>query len=102
MISVKARKHAAGNPYAIFRDPVTLEEVMASKPVFAELTRLQCCPPTCGAAAAVVVAESYAKRKGLKADVQILAQAMTTDYASTFDSHSMPKLIGYDMARKAA
>ncbi|HEY2035290.1 MAG TPA: lipid-transfer protein [Rhizomicrobium sp.] len=102
MISVKARKHAAGNPYAIFRDPVSLEEVMASKPVYAELTRLQCCPPTCGAAAAVVVSESYAKRKGLAANVEILAQAMTTDYASTFESHSMSKIIGYDMARKAA
>ena len=27
---------------------------------------------------------------------------MTTDYASTFESHSMAKLVGYDMARKAA
>jgi sterol carrier protein 2 len=102
MISVKARKHAAGNPFAVFRDPITLEEVMASKPVYAELTRLQCCPPTCGAAAAVVVSESYAKRKGLSANVEIVAQAMTTDYASTFESHSMSKVIGYDMARKAA
>ena len=57
MISVKARKHAAENPYAVFRAPVTLEEVMASKPIYAELTRLQCCPPTCGAAAAVVVSQ---------------------------------------------
>jgi acetyl-CoA acetyltransferase len=102
MISVKARKHAAENPYALFRGQVTLEEVMASKPVYAELTRLQCCPPTCGAAAAVIVSESYAKRKGLSANVEIVAQAMTTDYASTFESHSMAKLIGYDMSRKAA
>jgi acetyl-CoA acetyltransferase len=102
MISVKARKHAAENPYAVFRDPVSLEEVMASKPIYQELTRLQCCPPTCGAAAAVVVSEQYAKRKGLSANVEIVAQTMTTDCASTFDSHSMSKLIGYDMARKAA
>ena len=29
-ISVKARKHAADNPYAVFSDPVTAEEVLAS------------------------------------------------------------------------
>src|SRR5919202_3475949 len=29
-IAVKARRHAAGNPYAVFREPVTVEEVLAS------------------------------------------------------------------------
>jgi sterol carrier protein 2 len=29
-ISVKARRHAANNPYAVFRDVVTLEDVMSS------------------------------------------------------------------------
>ena len=53
-ISVKARQHAARNPMAVFRQPLTLDEVMASAKVFDPLTRFQCCPPTCGAAAAVV------------------------------------------------
>ncbi len=42
-IAVKARSHAARNPLAVFRDPVTLEEVMASPTVFDPMTRLQCC-----------------------------------------------------------
>ena len=50
MISVKARSHAANNPLALFRDPVTLDEVMASKHLYGPITRLQACPPTCGAA----------------------------------------------------
>jgi acetyl-CoA acetyltransferase len=50
-ISVKARQHAARNPLAVFRDTVTLDQVMAAPTVFEPLTRLQCCPPTCGAAA---------------------------------------------------
>src|SRR6478609_10212657 len=29
-ISVKSRRHAANNPYAVFRDPVTVEEVLGS------------------------------------------------------------------------
>jgi acetyl-CoA acetyltransferase len=34
--------------------------------------------------------------------VYIAAQAMTTDYPSTFEEHSMIKMVGYDMAKKAA
>ena len=101
-IAVKARRHAAGNPLALFRDPVTLEEVLASPMIFNPLTRLQCCPPTCGAAAAVLCSEAFAQRHGLNADVLILAQAMTTDTASSFDADDMRRLVGFDMSRAAA
>ena len=53
-ISEKARKHAAKNPYALFNELLSLEEILASPEVFDPLTRYQCCPPTCGAAAAVL------------------------------------------------
>jgi acetyl-CoA acetyltransferase len=87
---------------AVFRQPVTLDEVMASPSVFDPLTRLQCCPPTCGAAAAIVCSEDFARKHGLDRRVRIAAQAMTTDGGSTFDSHDMRKLVGADMARAAA
>ncbi|NYI77675.1 lipid-transfer protein [Nocardioides panzhihuensis] len=101
-ISVKSRQHAANNPYAVFRDPVTVEEVLASPQIFGPLTRLQCCPPTCGAAAAVICSEEYAAKHGLRTDVAITAQAMTTDTSSTFEQADMRKLVGYDMSRAAA
>ncbi|MFG2045552.1 lipid-transfer protein [Dactylosporangium sp. NPDC048998] len=100
-ISVKARRHAAHNPYAVFRDPVTVEQVLASPHIYGPLTRLQCCPPTCGAAAAVVVSEDFARRHGLRTSVSIAAQAMTTDTAASFDG-DMGRLVGYDMAKAAA
>ena len=100
-ISVKARRHAAHNPYAVFRDPVTVEEVLASPHVYGDLTRLQCCPPTCGAAAAVVASEDFARRHGLRADVRIAAQAMTTDTTTSFDG-SMIDVVGYGMSASAA
>lgn len=102
MISVKARRHAAKNPFAIFRDQVTVEEVLASKRVYGDLTRLQCCPPTCGAAAVVLVSEGFARRGAANAGVSILAQAMTTDGPATFNAHSMIEVVGYDMTRRAA
>ncbi|MPZ00989.1 MAG: lipid-transfer protein [Actinophytocola sp.] len=101
-ISVKARRHAANNPYAVFREPVSVEEVTASPHVFGPLTRLQCCPPTCGAAAAVVCSEEFARHNGLDTSVRIAAQAMTTDYPSTFHDNDMTKVVGYDMAKRAA
>ncbi|MFD9697543.1 lipid-transfer protein [Lentzea sp. NPDC059081] len=100
-ISVKSRRHAANNPYAVFTAPVTEEEVLASPRVHGPLTRLQCCPPTCGAAAAVVVSEDFARARGLRSDVVIAAQAMTTDTPSSFDGDPR-KLIGYDMTAAAA
>lgn len=102
MISVKARRHAANNPMALFRDPITLEEVMASKHLFGPITRFQACPPTCGAAAAVLVSPAFAAKHGLKAGVEIVAQALTTDAPDAFSSKSMMNVIGYGMAREAA
>jgi acetyl-CoA acetyltransferase len=101
-ISEKARRHAAYNERAIFRKPVTVEEVLASPLMFGNLTRLQCCPPTCGAAAAIVVSETFAQKYGISAQVAIAAQALTTDYGSTFGEHSMLKVVGYDMSKAAA
>lgn len=101
-ISVKARQHAARNPLAVFRNPLTLDEVMASPTVFGPLTRYQCCPPTCGAAAAIVCSTDFAQKHGLDASVVIAAQAMTTDTPSTFESDDMRKVVGYDMSAAAA
>jgi acetyl-CoA acetyltransferase len=101
-ISVKARQHAARNPMAVFRQTLTLDEVMASPTVFGPLTRYQCCPPTCGAAAAIVCSADFAKRHKLDMRVVIAAQAMTTDTPSTFESDDMRRVVGYDMTASAA
>ncbi|OYU11295.1 MAG: lipid-transfer protein [Comamonadaceae bacterium PBBC1] len=101
-ISVKARQHAARNPLAVFRQTLSLEEVMASPTVFGPLTRYQCCPPTCGAAAAIVCSADFAKKHKLDASVVIAAQAMTTDTPSTFESDDMRRVVGYDMTANAA
>ncbi|MEZ4302189.1 MAG: lipid-transfer protein [Polyangiaceae bacterium] len=100
-IAEKARAHASKNPYALFNQKLSLDEVMASPEVFDPLTRYQCCPPTCGAAAAVLCSEEFARKKGIENAVYIAGQAMTTDYQSSFGD-SMIKMIGFDMAKTAA
>ena len=101
-VSEKARRHAGKNPYALFADPLTLDDIMASPEVFDPLTRYMCCPPTCGAAAAILCSDDFAKKHGISSPVYIAAQSMTTDFPSTFAEESMMKVCGYDMAAAAA
>lgn len=100
-ISVKARRHAKYNERAIFRDQLTVEEVLASPMQAPPLTRLQCCPPTCGAAAAVVCSDEFAAKHGIKSPVRIVAQSMMTDFPSTFEDSPM-RIVGYDLTKNAA
>ncbi len=102
-IKAKASRHAVNNPLALLRQEVTSEQVMASPEIWpGVMHRLMACPPTCGAAAAILVSESFAKANGLDTSVRIAAQAMTTDTPSTFDSHDMMRVVGYDMTAAAA
>lgn len=101
-IRAKASKHAVHNEKAIFRKEISVEDVLESPVVAGFLTRLQCCPPTCGAGAAIVCTEEFAKKHGINADVVIAGQAMTSDFASTFGDHDMMRVVGYDMTAAAA
>ncbi len=102
-IRAKASRHAARNPLALFRKEVTEDEVMNAPMMWdGVMTRLMACPPTCGAAAAVVCSEGFAARKGLNAAVYIRAQAMTTDGPATFGANDMREVVGFSMAREAA
>jgi acetyl-CoA acetyltransferase len=100
-ISEKARRHAANNPYALFTQPLTVEDILESDEVFDPLTRFQCCPPTCGAAAAILCTDAFAKKHGISKPVHIAAQVMTTDRPDNFGD-SMIKMVGFDMAKEAA
>lgn len=101
-IAVKSRRHAANNPYAVFTDPVTVEQVLDSPRLTGPLTRLQACPPTCGAAAAILVSEDFARRHNLDTSVEVLAQAMATDTPETFSSGQMADVVGAGITRRAA
>lgn len=102
-IRAKASRHAANNPLALFRNVVSVEDVMNDILLWpGVMTRSMACPPTCGAAAALLVSEDFARRHGLRTDVFIRAQAMTTDLPSAFEGRDMMKLVGFDMAEEAA
>jgi sterol carrier protein 2 len=100
-VAVKTRNHAALNPNALFTSELTVEDVMNAPVMYMNyLTRLMCCPPTCGAGAAVICSEAFAKQHDIEHGVEIVAQAMTTDTPATWDSAI--NLVGADMTRRAA
>lgn len=103
-IRAKASRHAEHNGRAVLRTVLTPEDVMASPMVWeGVMTRLMACPPTCGAAAAVLCSPAFAARHGLSdAQVRIVGQGMATDTPQTFEAKDMRQLVGMDMTRQAA
>ncbi|MBM5812567.1 MAG: thiolase family protein [Gammaproteobacteria bacterium] len=73
-VAVKNRRHAALNPLAQFREPVTLAQVLDSPLIADPITRLQCCPTADGAAAAVLASGRVARadRRAVRVDAAVL------------------------------
>jgi len=61
-VSVKAHEHGALNPNAQIRKRVSIEEVMASRPVADPFTLWHCCPTGDGAAALVIASADVARQ----------------------------------------
>ncbi|XP_071773798.2 sterol carrier protein 2 isoform X1 [Centroberyx gerrardi] len=102
-IAWKNHKHSTNNPYSQFQEEYSLGQVINSRKVFDFLTLLQCCPTSDGAGAAVLASEAFVRSHGLEGQaVEILAQEMVTDLATTFEENSCMKMVGYDMSRLAA
>jgi acetyl-CoA acetyltransferase len=102
-VRAKASRHAANNPMAVFRNVMTEDEVLGAQTIWpGVMTKPMACPPTCGAAAAIVVSRDFAKRHNLSPGVRIAAQAMTTDRPIALEANDMIELVGADMTRRAA
>jgi acetyl-CoA acetyltransferase len=102
-IAHKNHSHSTRNPYSQFQDEYTLDEIKASKMMHDPLTKLQCCPTSDGAGAAILCSEEVVARHDLAGQaIEIAGMAMTTDYPSTWDERSAIKLVGADMTCAAA
>lgn len=71
-IAVACRKHAASNPYASKREPMTLADHQASPLVVEPLRRHDCCLISDGGAAVVVMSAARANELGVADPVPIL------------------------------
>lgn len=101
-IGYKNHRHSVNNPYSQFQDEYSLEDILASRMIYDPLTKLQCSPTSDGSGAVILASEAFVDEHGLASQaVEIVGQAMTTDFASTFDG-TAKGIIGYDMNVQAA
>ena len=77
-VAVKNRKHAALNPYAQMRGPLTLGDVLKARMVADPLTVPHCCPVGDGGAAAIVVSDRKARELGITPAIRVAASAFRT------------------------
>jgi acetyl-CoA acetyltransferase len=88
-IAVTMRHHAAANPQAQYRDPITVDEVLASRLVADPLHVLDCCVISDGGAACVVTTVERAADLPAK-PIAILGAAHATTHALNISA--MPDL----------
>lgn len=101
LVSVKARRHGARNPFAQFRQEVTVEEVLSARPVADPLTLLMCCPSGDGAAVVVLASARARERLGGAAAIRIAASVLHSGHVEEgFRDMTKPE-ITYESARDA-
>lgn len=64
-IAVDQRTNALGNPHAMFKKPLTLDEYMAARPISDPIHLFDCVMPCAGAEAFLVMSEERARDLGL-------------------------------------
>lgn len=80
-VAVAARANAAANPEALYRQLITVEDVLSGPMIADPFTKLQCCIRSDGGAAAVLVSEERA-RDLAKPPVWILGTGEHTSHVS--------------------
>lgn len=64
--SVKNHRNASMNPYAMFQNPITTEDVLNARVISDPVTVLHCCPTSDGAAAVILCSAEYARQHTTK------------------------------------
>lgn len=93
-IAVKARKHAQHNPFAIYREPLTTEQILEQPPLYRGLRKLFACPPSCGAASVIVCSEEFAKKHNLPIQVTLKGSSWCSDKPEYFTSNVLDVTFG--------
>ena len=101
-VAVKARRHARNSPFAIFRNPLTEEDVFASPRFFRGLHKLHACPPSCGAACVIVCSAAFAKKLGIRDDVRLAGQGWLSDKAELLAGNDPLDITFIGLTREAA
>jgi acetyl-CoA C-acetyltransferase len=102
-VAVKNHAHAASNPIAHYRNPVTVDEVLEAPRVAEPLGVLDCTPTTDGAAAVVLAPREWAERHAERyAVIEAISLAVGDGYYSGFYHAGFSDYLGFSVTREAA
>lgn len=76
LVVAKNSRNGARNPYAQFRNPLSVDEVLAARPICEPLTLYMCSSMADGGACAVVASEAFAKRHGCRRPLRVRASVL--------------------------
>ncbi len=97
LVCAKNHRHGSLNPLAQYRSTMTVDQVLADRPVAYPLTRAMCAPVGDGAAAAIVCSGRYLKKLNGVRTVKILASVPGQGSDRELDGED----IGQRLAKKA-
>jgi acetyl-CoA acetyltransferase len=103
VVASKNHYHSVHNPYAQFRKPFSVEEIISARSVVYPLTVLMCSPIGDGGAAAILCSGEFLKRLKSARPVKVLASILGTgaDRPAGFGSDYISARLGkraYEMA----
>ena len=101
-VVVKARAHALRNPYAVHRDPLSLEQALAAPALGGRLRRVYVSEPSCGAAAVVLCTARFAARHGLRDDVVVAAHVIEGNDCGDIEEPDLLDELGRSTTRRVA
>ncbi|MBI5602280.1 MAG: thiolase family protein [Deltaproteobacteria bacterium] len=85
LITSKNHRHGSMNPKAQYQKEMTVEEVLAGKPIVYPLTAPMCAPLGDGSAAAILCSGDFLKRMKSPRPVKVLASVYGTSTPRCFD-----------------
>lgn len=101
-VAVKARTHAARNPYALHRDPLPLEQALAASVLAGRLRRSYLSGASCGAAGVVLCTPRFAALHGLRDDVLLAAHVLEGEDPGDAGRADAPEAPGLGATRRVA
>jgi acetyl-CoA acetyltransferase len=101
-VSVKNHDNAVDNPLAQFRKELTVEDVLASKPIATPLVLYDACPISDGASVVLLVSDEFAAERGLDASISVLGTGQSSDAVALQDRASITRTPAAERAAREA
>lgn len=102
MVSAKNSRHGALNPYAQFREELTVDEVLAAPMVAPPLTLPMCSPIGDGAASLVIASEAMIRKLGANRAIRVRSSVLASGWDYTDDDEETVPEYAARLAYEAA